>query len=181
MRNKLFIIFLTGFVLIQFGCKEKDYAPLETVTKVDLERYAGAWYEIASFPQSFQKGCHCTMATYSKEPGNDYVSVLNFCRKNGVDGPAKLAKAKAYVIEGSNNSKLEVSFGIPFLKGAYYIMELDPNYKWAVVGHPNREALWILSRKKKLPANLYYELLQKIEAKGFDVSKLENTIHDGCF
>ena len=121
--------------------------PLVTVASVDLERYMGKWYEIAAFPQSFEKGCHCTMAEYSMtEKG--YVRVLNTCRKDSPDGKPKTAEGKAFVVKGSNNAKLRA---------------------------PGRNYLWILSRTSEMDPVLYQQIVDRTAAKGFDVSKLRKT------
>jgi len=80
---------------------------LETVPEVDLDRYAGVWHEIASFPQRFQKGCHCTTATYTKSD-KGYIVVENRCNKEGVQGKESYIKGKAFIDPGSGNSKLKV-------------------------------------------------------------------------
>jgi len=154
------------------SCKS-DYAYLETVQSVDLNRYIGKWYEIASFPQSFQKGCNCTTAEYSLTDDN-YIRVINSCRKDSPDGKLKTANGKAFIVDGSNNSKLKVQFFWPF-KGDYWIIDLDNDYNYAVVGHPSRKYLWILSRTPQMDDVLYDSIVKRAEAKGFDISKLQIT------
>ena len=147
--------------------------PLATVASVNLERYMGKWYEIAAFPQSFEKGCNCTMAEYSMtEKG--YVRVLNTCRKESPDGKPKTAEGKAFVVKGSNNAKLRVQFFWPF-RGDYWIIDLADDYSYAVVGAPGRNYLWILSRTSEMDPVLYQQIVDRTAAKGFDVSKLRKT------
>lgn len=154
-----------------FGCK--SYPPLETVEQVDLEKYAGKWYEIAAFPQRFQKGCECTTADYQLT-GEGYVKVINRCKKP--EGWDK-AEGKAFVQDDTGNTKLKVQFFWPF-RGKYWIIGLSKDYSWALVGHPNREYLWILSRTPEMKDNTYESILQMLQAKGFDASKLKVTKHD---
>lgn len=154
------------------GCSSNQ--PLETVDSVDLQRYQGTWYEIASFPQRFQKGCHCTTATYTATQ-EDFVVVENRCRKDSINGEESYIKGKAYIVENTNNAKLEVEFFWPF-KGDYWIIDLDKNYQYAVVGHPNREYLWILSRTPQMSDSLYSEITKRIADKGFDLSILQKTV-----
>lgn len=151
------------------SCKS-DYPYLATVRSVDLNKYIGKWYEIASFPQSFQKGCNCTTAEYFLTD-KDYIRVLNSCRKDSPEGKLKTAEGKAFIVEGTNNSKLKVQFFWPF-KGDYWIIDLADDYSYAVVGHPNRQYLWILSRTPKMDSSIFNEITSRIEANGFDVSKL---------
>lgn len=167
-KSLLFNSFLIMIIML-FGCKSPQ--PLQTVEKVNLEKYAGTWYEIASFPQSFQEGCHCTTAEY-KLTDKNYVRVINQCRKGSPQGKTDVAKGKAFPVKGSNNSKLKVQFFWPF-RGNYWIIELADDYSYAVVGEPKRKYLWILSRTPEMKEKTYQMLLERIEKKGFDISKLE--------
>ena len=146
---------------------------LQTVPNVDLKKYAGKWYEIASYPQYFQKGCHCTTAEYTlSEKG--YVIVENRCNRDSVNGKQSYIKGKAFVEEGSGNAKLKVQFFWPF-KAKYWIIDLATDYSYAVVSHPNKKYLWILSRTSKMDNLVYQEIISKLKSKGFDLSKLQKT------
>lgn len=158
---------------IMFLSHNTQAQALETVPYVDLEKYVGEWHEIASFPQSFQKGCACTKAIYSaNEDGT--INVVNSCNIPE-KGTTKTSTAKAFVEEGSGNAKLKVQFFWPF-KGKYWIIDLAKDYSYAVVGHPNRKYLWILSRTPKMDDKLYSQIIERAEEKGFDLSKLEKTV-----
>ncbi len=164
------ILAAAGILFLSHSTKAQD---LETVPYVDLEKYAGKWYEIASFPQSFQKGCTCTKATYT--PNDDgTIGVENSCNIPA-KGKTKTSTAIATVEDGSGNAKLKVQFFWPF-KGKYWIIDLAKDYSYAVVGHPNRKYLWILSRTPEMDKKLYERLLEGIADKGFNLSKLEKTI-----
>lgn len=118
-----------------------------SVPQVDLSRYLGKWYEIAALPMFFQRNCvGDTTAEYSLN-GDGSVAVHNRCRtKDGVDE----AKGRATVLPNTGNARLEVSFFWPF-KGDYWVIGLDPDYRWALVGQPSRKYLWLLSRTPQLP------------------------------
>ena len=146
---------------------------LQTVPHVDLEQYAGKWFEIASFPQRFQKGCQYTTATYTVTNKN-YVKVENACVKNG---KISSVTGKAFVVKNSGNAKLKVQFFWPF-KGKYWIIDLADNYSYAVVSHPNKKYLWILSRTPKMDMDIYEKILTRLRNKGFDLSKLNTTMQD---
>jgi len=146
---------------------------LLTVSSVDLNKYSGKWYEIASFPQRFQKGCHCTTAEYTLSD-KGYVIVENRCNKDSVNGKQSYIKGKAFVEEGSGNAKLKVEFFWPF-RGKYWIIDLADDYSYSVVSHPNKKYLWILSRTSKMDETVYFEIISKLKAKGFDLSKLQKT------
>jgi len=146
-------------------------APVVSVPSVDLIRYSGKWFEIASFPMFFQRNCVAdTTAEYALAPDGG-VTVHNRCRTNsGFDD----ATGKATVVEGFGNSRLKVSFFWPF-KADYWILGLDPEYQWAVVGNPNRKYLWVLSRSAQLTPALLQAALASASAQGFDLSRLRYT------
>lgn len=146
---------------------------LQTVPQVDLEKYAGKWYEIASFPQRFQKGCTGTTAEYTSTD-KGYVIVENRCYKDSLNGKQSYIKGKAFVAENSGNAKLKVQFFWPF-KGKYWIIDLAEDYSYAVVGHPNRKYLWILSRTPIMDDITYQQILSRLKEKGFDISKIKTT------
>ncbi len=150
---------------------------LETVPSVDLNRYAGKWYEIASFPQRFQKGCNCTTAEYTATD-KGYVIVENRCNKGSVNGKQSYIKGKAFIEKNSGNAKLKVQFFWPFT-GKYWIIDLADDYSYAVVSHPNKKYLWILSRTAQMDAGLYRQLIARLKAKGLDTSKLQLTTQIG--
>jgi apolipoprotein D and lipocalin family protein len=147
--------------------------PLQTVPFVDLKKYAGKWYEIAAFPQRFQKGCHCTTAEYTLTD-KGYVIVENRCNKDSINGKQSYIKGKAFVVEKSGNAKLKVQFFWPF-KAKYWIIDLADDYSYAVIGHPNKKYLWILSRTPQMDETLYKQIIARIKEKGFDISKIKIT------
>lgn len=144
--------------------------PPTTVASVDLSRYAGEWYEIESFPNWFQSGCAATRAIYTPQP-DGRLQVVNTCQRRGrtssIEGTAR-------VIPGSNNSKLKVRFFGPF-EGDYWILDLDPAYRWAAVGTPDHRYLWILSRTPQIDPALLGRIRARLAAQGFDVSRLRPT------
>lgn len=158
--------------------RAKSHAPLETVSEVDLEQYEGRWYEIARLPQRYEKGCHCVYAEYSQHP-DGYLVVRNACRKESPDGELEITKGKAFPVKGSHNSKLKVQFLWPF-KGDYWILELASDYKYALVGTPDRESLWFLSRTPQLSEDVYERYVAQAAKKDFPVEKLLKT-DQSCF
>ena len=145
-----------------------------TVAAVDLARYVGKWYEIAAFPMFFQRNCvGDTTAEYGVTAQGD-VSVTNRCRTNsGFDE----AHGTATVVEGSGNSRLKVSFFWPF-RADYWIIGLDADYRWAVVGNPNRKYLWVLSRTPMLAPELLEAALKAAADQGYDLGQLRYTRQD---
>jgi apolipoprotein D and lipocalin family protein len=146
---------------------------LQTVAHVELSRYLGTWYEIASFPQIFQRGCTATTATYTLHDDGD-IEVFNRCRKGALDGEEMSASGLARVVDPATNAKLEVSFFRPFW-GDYWIIDLSEDYSHAVVGHPGRDYLWILSRTPTMDEPTYQGLLDRLAARGYDTTRLVRT------
>jgi apolipoprotein D and lipocalin family protein len=165
---------ILSFTLIALLCScaatGTSTAPLETVPQVDLGRYIGTWYEIASFPQRFQKGCTDSRAEYRIRPDGN-VEVLNSCLR---DGRVDTAKGKAWVMDKTTNAKLKVSFFWPF-RGDYWIVDLGKDYEYAVVSAPSRKYLWILSRTPTMEEPRYLEIVGRLKDRGFDVAKLNRT------
>ncbi len=148
---------------------------VRVVPWVDLSRYTGKWYEIASFPQWFQRGCTATTATYSlRDDGK--IGVLNQCRKGEPAGKLSTAEGWARVADSRTNAKLEVTFFWPFF-GDYWIIDLGKDYEYAVVGHPDRDYLWILSRKPAMTSEELRPILDRAAQQGFDLSRLRYTRH----
>ncbi|MBI5083173.1 MAG: lipocalin family protein [Acidobacteria bacterium] len=147
--------------------------PLQVVPSVDLARYAGKWYEIARLPNRFQRDCAAdTTATYILR-SDGKITVINECSK--ADGRRKAAKGTAHVADPKGpNTKLKVTFFWPF-SGNYWIIDLDPEYSWAVVGEPGRDFLWILSREPRLDEALYQRILERVKQQGYKVERLMKT------
>lgn len=157
----------------------QDKSTLKTVSSVDLDRYQGKWYEIAKYPNKFQKKCvGNTSAEYKKKPDGK-IEVLNKCVTS--DGQVDEAKGEAKVVDRSTNAKLKVRFApafisfIPAVWGDYWIIDLDPDYRWAVIGDPNREYFWILGREPAMDDATYQGILRRAESVGFNPAKVEKT------
>lgn len=174
--------FITGLCCLLLGLsacgtsttKRLGLPPLTTVARVELSRYLGTWYEIASFPQRFQKGCTGTTANYALRDDGQ-IAVVNRCRKGSLTGKESVAKGRARVVDGKTNAKLEVTFFWPFW-GDYWIIDLGANYEYAVVGHPGRDYLWILGRKPSMDAAVFQGILQRLRAKHYPLDRLQKTL-----
>lgn len=143
---------------------------LETADYVDVERYMGTWYEIAKYPNTFQQGCSGVTAEYTLLT-DGRVRVVNVCRGDDVTTVKRTIEGFATVADRSTNAKLTVYFFFPF--GApYWIIDLDEDYRYAVVGEPSRRFLWILSRTPVLDDTTYNEILQRLPEKGYDPERL---------
>jgi len=161
-----------GFTMLLVACATNGYQPLLTVVpQVDLGRYLGTWFEIASFPQRFQKGCTDSRAEY-RLLDDGAIEVLNSCFR---DGKVDTAKGKAWVVDRTTNAKLKVSFFWPF-RGDYWIIDLGKDYEYAVVSAPSMKYLWILARTPKMEEHLYQEIVGRLKERGFDVVNLKRTV-----
>lgn len=149
----------------------RDSKPeLRTVSRVDLNRYTGVWYEIAKYPNRFERKCaRDVSATYTLRPDGK-IEVVNACTES--DGKRRVAKGTAKIADKVSNSKLRVTFFWPFY-GNYWIIDLDSDYRWVVVGDPDRKYLWILSRTPQMDDALYREITSRLPEKGYDPAKLE--------
>jgi apolipoprotein D and lipocalin family protein len=147
---------------------------LQTVAHVDLNRYCGTWYEIATIPQGFQRGCTASTATYAIRDDGE-IEVLNRCRQGSFDGPERFVRGRARIVDRATNAKLTVSFFRPFW-GDYWVIDLGPDYDYAVVGHPTRDYLWILSRTPTMAPAAYDAIVGRIAAKGYETQRLVRTL-----
>lgn len=187
--NLLFRIFCVALIVQSVGAMAADRPadppaekPLETVISLDLPRYLGRWYEIAKFPNWFQKKCIAnTSAEYSLQP-DGRVKVLNRCQRE--HGAMDEAVGVARQIGGPTSPRLEVRFApawlswLPATWGNYWVVDLDPGYQLAAVSEPKRDYLWILSRTPTVPAERYAALIMRLKAKGLDTSRLVLTPQD---
>jgi apolipoprotein D and lipocalin family protein len=176
-------LFVTAAVCSMFAHAQnaRTASSITTIASLDVPRYMGRWYEIAKFPNRFQRDCASnTTATYSILP-DGRVKVVNRCRQ--ADGAEKSAEGIARQLGGPASPKLEVRFApavlsfIPLVWGDYWVIELDPDYRLAAVSDRKGEYLWILSRTPTVEKTRYDALLARIAAQGLDVTKLEATPH----
>ena len=145
--------------------------PIGVVVNLDIERYLGRWYEIARFPNRFERGCVGVTADYAmREDGK--ISVVNTCRKGSLDGPVEVAEGVASVVAPG---KLEVTFvpWLPFAKGDYWVLYVDPAYSFAVVGDPRGRTGWILAREPALAQADFDKAVSVLETMGYDTAQLQ--------
>jgi apolipoprotein D and lipocalin family protein len=161
-----------------------DGQVLAVVPELDLERYAGQWYEISRFPNRFQRGCAGEVtATYSLRP-DGRIAVTNRCRQ--ANGEMKEAEGVARRVEGRPASVLKVRFApaflgfLPMVWGDYQVIALGPDYDFAVVGTPDRKYLWILARTPAMEPGRYKAAVEAARAQGFEVGRLMQTQQEGA-
>ena len=178
-------ILIITFVLMGLSASINaiEPSPVTAVDQVDLERYSGKWYEIARLPNKFQRKCDCnTTAEYSSKPDGN-IRVINRCRKTDgtyieAEGVARKEK------KDGPNSRLKVRFApswlswLPAVWGNYWIIDLAPDYSYAVVGEPSRKYLWILSRTPSLADAVRDAIFARLQTMGYDIEKLIFTRHE---
>jgi len=152
---------LAALLAVLAGCASSP--PLPTVARVDLDRYLGQWYEIALIPNRFQAQCVSdTRAEYRRD--GEAIQVVNRCRT--ASGDEESATGIARVVEGSEGARLRVSFFRPFY-GNYWVLAIDPDYRWVLVGEPERRYGWVLARTPSLDPAVLRSLLDRAEALGY--------------
>jgi apolipoprotein D and lipocalin family protein len=178
---KLLCFFLTMMVVATWS--PAHASGVKAVERVDLDRYQGKWYEIAAIPQFFQRDCvRDTAADYTKLE-NGEIKVENACAQ--VDNSRKKVEGRARLYDSNETSKLTVTFLYLFGEyrywagGDYWVIELDPNYQWAVVGHPSRRYGWVLSRTPSLPIATLAEIIGRVKAQGYDACEFVVTPQTG--
>src|SRR5581483_3607500 len=166
------IIVLMSMVSAARAADSGTRLPLRTVDSVDLNRYSGTWYEIARYPNRFQRDCQSdTKAEYTlRQDGK--VQVVNSCRQKS--GKTKTARGTAKVADRTTNAKLRVTFFWPFY-GDYWVIGLSPDYRYAIVGEPKRKYLWILSRTPEIDETTYQEIVKQVRTVGYDPERLIKT------
>ncbi len=152
-------------------------APLTTVPRLDIARYLGTWYEIAKFPNRFQRMCAANTQAEYRGSESGQIEVINRCQK--ASGEMAEAVGKARLVGEAGSPKLQVRFApawlsfLPMVWGNYWVIDLDDNYQLVAVSEPQREYLWILSRTPKVEPAVYAALLKRLQTQGFDTQRLE--------
>ncbi|MCB1068466.1 MAG: lipocalin family protein [Simkania sp.] len=167
--KKIFTLLLSYFV----GCAYL-HGEVKTMESVDLSRYLGQWYEIALLPNRFEKKCiEGAIAKYSFL-NDGLIKVINSCKTRKGDSQAT---GVAWVVDHETNAKLKVSF-VPLARyfqwfgGDYWILYVDPDYQFAVVGDPSRKYLWLLARNPSVSEEVYHKFLTVASENAFDTKKI---------
>ena len=169
------LLILLNFIALVVSCSngdtEKNMIDNSTVDKLDIQRYLGTWYEIARYDHRFERGLVGVTANYSMRPDGK-IKVINSGYRNTLNGEFSQAEGKAKILDPVNEpGKLKVSFFWIFY-GDYFVLELDPEYQWVIIGSSTDKYLWILSRTPQMDDGLYQELKNRLEERNYDVSKL---------
>ena len=151
---------------------KKSDTPLRTVRRVDLPRFMGDWRVIANIPYFAEKGCVDSIESYALRPDGVIENWFTF-RKKSFDAPQKTFKAQATVIDKTTNAQWKVAFLGGLIKANYLVIDLDPEYRWSVIGHPSRNYGWIMARERTLPDSTYQAILGRLKEQGYDPARFE--------
>ena len=170
MRYSRLLLILS--FLFSLSCTKTNSQMIDktTVKELDLNRYLGTWYEIARFPHSFEKNLVGVTATYSLLDDGK-IKVLNQGYKNTLDGELSVAEGKAKILNKLEPAKLKVSFFWIFYAD-YFVLELDGNYQYVMIGSSSPKYFWILSRTPQMDSATYEMLLEKARKRGYNLKKL---------
>ncbi len=185
MKNLILVILVCThwtFALAQghaVGASAQPPTPLTTIPSLDVPRYMGTWYEIAKYPNRFQKKCVADTRAHYQLQAHGRVQVTNQCRLE--TGVMDEAIGEARQIGSATSPQLQVRFApawlsiLPFVWGNYWVVDLDDGYQLVAVSEPQREYLWVLSRTPKVASGALDSLLGRLKAQGFDLGRLELT------
>jgi apolipoprotein D and lipocalin family protein len=166
-------------LLLSAGAHAADPPPLQSIPTLDAQRYMGRWYEIAKFPNRFQRKCVADASAEYRLLDDGRIRVVNRCKRS--DGTIDEAVGVARQ-PGDSPAQLKVRFApswlsfLPYVWGDYWVVDLDSDYQLAAVSEPTREYLWILSRTPRVEPDAYAALLRKLEAQGLDIARLQMTL-----
>lgn len=162
----------TAAVLVLSGCALlAPKEPLPTVESVDLDRYMGQWYVIANIPYFGERGNVAGRAIY-RQRDDGRMDDIYIYKKGDFDAPDERLEGVAWVVDERSRAEWKVRFYWPLSFG-YYIVGLDEDYQWSMVGHPTRNYAWIMAREPTMDEALYARLLARFEALGYDASELQ--------
>ena len=178
MKSLLIIGTVTALFMLPVQAQQ-TMPEVDTVASVNIERYAGKWFEIARFPNRFQTVCAGNVTAEYQLRTDGGIDVINRCQK--MDRTFEQAIGFGRVVDTVSNAKLKVRFApdwlswVPAVWGNYWVLALAPDYSWALVGDPKRQYLWVLARTPALQQAQYQKVLEHAAKQGFDVSRLVET------
>jgi apolipoprotein D and lipocalin family protein len=163
----IIVVLLISFLIARGGGTGDQ---LTVVDSVNITKYAGLWYEIARIPNSFQKNCSGIVTAMYELRQDGKLNVINRCTRE--DGSSSKVKGIAKIVDPESNARLKVSFvqilGISLFWGDYWIIGLDENYEWAIVGSPGRKYGWILSREPEMADSTMQKIFTLLETKNYN-------------
>lgn len=147
-----------------------SYPPIQTVSHVDLKRFMGKWYVIASIPTSIEKGAYNAVESYRLNPDGSVATTFSF-RQDSFDGKKKVYHPTGYIKDKQSNAVWGMQFIWP-IKADYRIVYISPDYSQTIIGRIKRDYVWIMARTPTIRSDQYRKLLQLISDQGYDVSQV---------
>ena len=172
MRGR-FALLLVLSALLAGGCQSRP--PIKTVDRMNLERFMGEWYVIASIPTPFEKDAYNGIEAYRLADDGTVETTFTF-NKGGFDGPRKVYRARGFVRDPRANTVWGMQFVWPF-KAEYRVVYLDEGYTRTVIGRTKRDYVWIMSREPEIPGEDYARILEFLKTQGYDAGRLVKVPH----
>ncbi len=178
MRNLIYFTIIIQFSLI-IGCKtakEVSLPTMETVSYVDLNRFMGDWYVIANIPTFIEKNATNAIESYSLNEKGQVSTEFTFFQ-DSPNGEKKIYKPIGYIHNTETNAEWRMQFIWPF-KMPFYIIDLDKEYSYTVIGIPSRKYVWIMARESVLADEIYDKIINNLSMIGYETSKIEKVIQE---
>ena len=179
MNNKI-SLFLTLLVYF-FGCSSvqaldyKNQGSMPVVDYVDLERFMGDWYVIATIPTFLEKDAFNPVETYKRDDDGTIATTFTF-NKGSLDGPTKVFRPRGFVMDETTNAIWGMQFVWP-IKADYRIVYLDDNYQQTIIGRNSRDYVWIMARTPSISEQDYTKLVGVVKSLGYELDALQKAIH----
>ena len=170
MRYFILLNIFLVFIFTSNSAFSFEKKSLQVVSNLDLRKFEGVWYEIAHNPWFPENNCFATIAHYKLLKGEE-IEVTNICRKHGFEGEISKITGKAWLLDSNIKAKWEVQFIWPFTLD-YWVIELEKNYTYAVIGEPDKENFWVLNRQPIMDKNILNQIIEKFKIQGYDLSNL---------
>lgn len=158
-------------LVVMTGCQDIKIKPMETVPYVDIEKFMGKWYVIANIPTFLEKGATNAIESYRLNDKGEVETYFSYF-KGSPQGAKKEYFPKGFIINKKTNAEWKMQFLWPF-KAPFLIIDLDQDYRFTVIGVPNRKYVWIMARDSQIPQNTYQGILSRLQKKGYDLTKLQ--------
>lgn len=146
-------------------------APTAPTQRIELSKMMGRWYEVARLPNKIQTGCQGGTSDWQKT-GEGYA-VIQACHKGSLAAPVTEWKARAKVLDGSTNAKLQMTFFNGLVRQEYWVLEHRPDQGWLILGTPGGRSMWLMSQRPTLSAAVKAQAIARVKQLGYDVSRLE--------
>jgi apolipoprotein D and lipocalin family protein len=161
---------ILGGLGLLVGCQSAPLPPLQIVPQVEIPRFMGDWYVIASIPTFLERDVYNAVESYRLDPDGSIATTFTF-REGGFDGPERRMTPRGFVDEHPSNAIWGMQFIWP-IKADYRIVYLTPDYSVTVIAREKRDYVWIMARTPQMPAAQYEEVVRRVAAWGYDIGQM---------